>query len=145
MNSSCKECDSPLIGRSDKKFCNDYCRTSYHSRRNRVSNNTIRFINMALQKNRRILADYAGKYGLIICRDSLLRLSFNFRYSTHRYTIDGEKKLVRCYYDYAIISQDNNNYEIVKLEDPLSPIFQKQAIQHPYQKVSVHDHLTPKG
>jgi len=29
----CQECGLPLLGRMDKKFCNDACRTAFHNRK----------------------------------------------------------------------------------------------------------------
>ncbi|MEI9808189.1 MAG: hypothetical protein WDO16_10100 [Bacteroidota bacterium] len=52
---NCLACDKPLKGRSDKKFCDDYCRNTYNNQLKSISNNNIRNINNTLTKNRRIL------------------------------------------------------------------------------------------
>ena len=51
----CLVCGKPLKGRSDKKFCDDYCRSSYNNDLKSAANNYIRNVNNALGKNRRIL------------------------------------------------------------------------------------------
>ena len=33
---TCLECGEKIIGRSDKKFCNDACRNSYNNKQNKV-------------------------------------------------------------------------------------------------------------
>jgi hypothetical protein len=51
----CLFCEKPLKGRSDKKFCDDYCRAAYNNDLKSAANNNIRNVNNALGKNRRIL------------------------------------------------------------------------------------------
>ena len=113
MKSFCKECESPLKGRMDKKFCNDYCRASYHSRQNRASNQTIRLINRCLRRNRKILEDYYLKNGPLVNQNYLLSQNFNFTFCTHH--IDETR--MRHYYDYAIQPTDSVNYEIIRAEE----------------------------
>lgn len=54
---TCLECGDPITGRSDKKFCSDYCRTNYNNRRLEASHSYIRRVNSILLKNKRVL-DY---------------------------------------------------------------------------------------
>ena len=44
MEKKCLECESPLVGRVDKKFCSDYCRNSYNNKIN--TNNNFFTINI---------------------------------------------------------------------------------------------------
>jgi len=44
----CLACNEPLMGRSDKKFCDDQCRNDYNNKLNSDENNFMR-------KNRKIL------------------------------------------------------------------------------------------
>ena len=32
---TCKTCEKPIKGRSDKKYCNDYCRSIHHNKNNK--------------------------------------------------------------------------------------------------------------
>jgi len=72
----CMACGKPIKGRSDKKFCDDYCRNSYNNDLKSDSNNYVRNINNGLRKNRRILkeslpaTEEMGK----TTKDKLLRL-----------------------------------------------------------------------
>ena len=52
---SCLLCQKTIRGRSDKKFCNDYCRNVYNNQNKSIQNNLVRNINNALGKNRKIL------------------------------------------------------------------------------------------
>ena len=44
------ECQTPLIGRIDKKFCNDMCRNSYNNNINKDANEYVRKVNVILFK-----------------------------------------------------------------------------------------------
>lgn len=54
----CLECGSKIIGRADKKFCNDGCRNAYNNKQNKDTSNLMRNINNKLRKNYRILQNY---------------------------------------------------------------------------------------
>ena len=61
---TCLACERALKGRSDKKFCNDYCRNNYNNVQKAKNNYSpaIRNINNALLKNRKVLgAVLAGR------------------------------------------------------------------------------------
>lgn len=111
-------CQKPLRGRSDKKFCNDYCRNSYNNQLKGVVNNTMRNINHALGKNRRILESLippAEKMGKV-SRDKLSDKGFNFKYITHIYTNKAGNNYYFCY-DYGYLPLENDWYLIVKRKD----------------------------
>ena len=44
MEKVCLECGDKLVGRSDKKFCSDYCRNAHNNTINTDSKNLIRNI-----------------------------------------------------------------------------------------------------
>ena len=94
-NNTCLECDQQLIGRVDKKFCNDSCRNSYNNRANKVANDYVRKVNVILRKNRRILAQLMdGKDKTKTTKEELLLNGFNFYYYTNVY----KTKLEKTYY-----------------------------------------------
>jgi hypothetical protein len=41
-NKFCLNCNEKLVGRTDKKFCSDYCRTHYHNALNKEIKDPIR-------------------------------------------------------------------------------------------------------
>ena len=81
---TCMLCEKPLKGRSDKKFCDDYCRAAYNNELKSAANNYIRNVNNALGKNRRILESLLteGEQMAKVNRDKLLQLGFQFKYIT---------------------------------------------------------------
>ncbi len=57
-NTKCLYCGNPVKGRTDKKFCNDYCRNNYNNQLKSKTVNIVRNINNALVKNIRILEGF---------------------------------------------------------------------------------------
>ena len=88
---TCSECDRPLFGRTDKKFCSDGCRNAYNNRVNSDATNFVRNVNNSLRKNRRLLVELNGKEHAEIHRDKLLKQGFDFDYYTStRKTANGQ-------------------------------------------------------
>jgi len=80
---NCLECGEKIIGRSDKKFCNDGCRNAYNNKHNKDSSNLMRNINNKLRKNHRILSEQPYKEGKAkTTRNKLLAEGFDFDYFT---------------------------------------------------------------
>lgn len=80
----CLECGEKIIGRSDKKFCNDGCRNAYNNKHNKDVSNLMRNINNKLRKNFRILSEQNFTDGKAkITRQNLSIKGFDFNYFTH--------------------------------------------------------------
>ena len=89
----CLECETPLIGRIDKKFYNDMCRNSYNNLNNKDTNEYERKVNVILRKNRRILSSLMngsdkGKAN----KEKLLLNGFNIYYYNNIYKTKQGKK-----------------------------------------------------
>jgi hypothetical protein len=114
----CAACNKPVKGRTDKKFCDDYCRNAYNNQLKADSNNLIRNINNALRKNRRILEELLsnGETSKKVNRDKLLHLGFQFKYLTHSYTTQNGKVYHFCY-EYGYLYLENDWYLIVKRDE----------------------------
>mgnify|MGYP006048760859 FL=1 len=112
---TCLLCEKPLKGRSDKKFCDDYCRAAYNNDLKSASNNYIRNVNNALGKNRRILESLLpeGEQMAKANQDKLLRLGFQFKYITHTYKNQKGNVYHFCY-EYGYLPLENNWFLIVK-------------------------------
>ena len=112
---TCLLCEKPLKGRSDKKFCDDYCRASYNNELKSASNNYIRNVNNALGKNRRILESLLpeGETTAKANQDKLLQLGFQFKYHTHQYTTKNGNNYYYVY-EYGYLPLENNWFLIVK-------------------------------
>jgi predicted nucleic acid-binding Zn ribbon protein len=114
----CLSCDKPLKGRSDKKFCDDYCRAAYNNELKSITNNQMRNINNALRKNRRILEELLpdGEETAKTTQSKLLQKGFLFKYVTHLYTTKSGKVYYYCY-DYGYLPLDNEWYLIVRRKE----------------------------
>ncbi|MEX0810638.1 MAG: hypothetical protein WD048_00390 [Chitinophagales bacterium] len=114
----CLHCGKALLGRSDKKFCDNYCRSAYNNQMKAASNNYIRNVNNALRKNRRILEQCISNAGNTekCSREKLLLEGFNFKYYTHTFTNRKGNIYFYCY-DFGYLPLENEQYLIVKEQD----------------------------
>ncbi|MGE4514394.1 MAG: hypothetical protein AB7E26_11355 [Chryseobacterium sp.] len=110
---NCLECGEKIIGRSDKKFCNDACRNAYNNKQNKDSNNLMRNVNNKLRKNYRILAEINVDGKTKIARSKLDGLGFDFDYFTNLkvYKNGSEYKFI---YDYGYKLLDDDFVLIVR-------------------------------
>ena len=115
---NCLSCDKPLKGRSDKKFCNDYCRAAYNNELKSITNNQMRNINNALSKNRRILEELLpeGEETAKATMQKMIQKGFLFKYVTHLYTTKTGKTYYYCY-EYGYLPLDNDWYLIVRRKE----------------------------
>lgn len=111
----CQACNKPVKGRTDKKFCDDYCRNNFNNQLKADSNNQVRNINNALGKNRRILEGIIGEGEEMAktSKEKLLEKGFQFKYITHSYTNKKGNTYFFCY-DHGYLSLENDGYLIVK-------------------------------
>ena len=109
----CMDCGKRLIGRADKKFCSDMCRNTYNNRLAAYSNNSIRNINNALKKNRRILDELCSEDKIKVMRKTLATKGFDFNFFTHqRKTQKGNIYLF--VYDLGYLELENDFILIVR-------------------------------
>ena len=115
---ACLACDKPIKGRSDKKFCDDYCRNNYNNQLKALTSSQVRLINNTLAKNYRILQGLLteDKEMVKTSREQLLLKGFSFKYLTHIYTTKAGKTYYYCY-DYGYLSLDNDWFLIVKKKE----------------------------
>ncbi|MCS4304739.1 MULTISPECIES: hypothetical protein [Chryseobacterium] len=104
---NCLECGEKIIGRSDKKFCNDACRNAYNNKQNKDSTNLMRNINNKLRKNYRILTEVNIDGKTKVARSKLESLGFDFDYFTNLkiYKNGSEYKFIYDY-GYKILEED---------------------------------------
>lgn len=81
---NCLECHTSIQGRSDKKFCDDACRNSYHNRINQKQNSLTRKVHQTLKKNYRILVSIMAEHKKSkTTKDQLTSLGYQFDFLTH--------------------------------------------------------------
>ncbi|WP_224491245.1 hypothetical protein [Robertkochia flava] len=113
MGKVCIECGEKLLGRSDKKYCNDYCRNAYNNKRNKDSNNLVRTVNNRLRRNYRILRTLNPDGKARITRSKLLNEGFDFECITRVYTTQ-KGSTYYFVYDLGYLPLENDMYMLVK-------------------------------
>lgn len=112
---NCLNCNKPVKGRVDKKFCDDWCRNAYHNKVNSATATpVVKTINGILKRNRRILQSVipAEKDTIRVSKSKLTELGFNFGYFTHLFTTQKEQVYFFCY-EYGYLLLENNFYLVV--------------------------------
>ncbi|AZA76805.1 hypothetical protein EG347_04385 [Chryseobacterium sp. G0186] len=104
---NCLECGEKIIGRADKKFCNDACRNAYNNKQNKDSTNLMRNINNKLRKNYRILRETNIDGKTKVTKSKLDSLGFDFDYFTNLkvYKNGSEYKFIYDY-GYKLLEED---------------------------------------
>lgn len=109
----CLECNEPLRGRADQKFCNDQCRSAYNNRQSVDSNNVIKTINRILKKNYFILIALNPEGKTTAFKSDLQKKGYRFDYFTSTYTTRSSRIYYFCY-DQGYSELDNNKVILVR-------------------------------
>ena len=111
--STCRLCKKNLVGRIDKKFCNDQCRTAYHNlKRRKIRKIFISNMNQKIKKNNKILMELKMQYGSKkISTDLLEDKGFLFSYFSHEWC-DSYNKTYRYCIDYGYVIEESGIYII---------------------------------
>lgn len=113
----CLSCGEPIKGRTDKKFCDDQCRSNYNNRLNSENSVQIRIVNNILKKNRKLLEAVVGVDGKgKISKQKLMEKGFNFKYFTQMHTTQKGSVYKLCY-EYAYLLIENDFVFVVKWEN----------------------------
>ena len=116
MDRSCIACGDSVKGRSDKKFCSDYCRNAFNNNLNKDRSKLIRNTNNRLRKNHRILQGYSLQNGTAKTTQAKLKdQGFSFTYHTHLYTTQ-KGSVYHFIYDLGYLLLENEAVMIVKRE-----------------------------
>lgn len=115
MNKLCLHCHAVLNGRSDKKFCNQYCKSAWHNSHANPLETTLKKVNSCLRKNRSILKFYSPLGKTTIRKEVLIKQGFNFRYFTHQFKT--QKGITyNLVYDYGYLMLDDDKVLIINIQ-----------------------------
>lgn len=112
----CLDCGEKLVGRADKKFCNDQCRNNYNNRLNSDTSEMMRHVNAILRKNRKILEEilsHSPEGKMTVNQRKISDKGYNFNYFTNIYTTKTGKKYFFCY-EYGYMQLENELLMLVK-------------------------------
>lgn len=113
MERECLDCGSLLRGRSDKKFCDDQCRSHYNNGIRSASSSALRPVNAILRKNHSILTKLCVRNKIRLKKEDLLCYGFNINYHTHLYNNKNGNTCYFCY-DYGYIRLEEDIFLLVK-------------------------------
>ena len=114
---TCLTCQETLRGRSDKKFCDDACRSMHHQQKAQDELGSLRQINALLKKNRQILARlWQSKKSegpkLLLQRMSLLQQGFVFDFHTHQ-SFDSNGRRIQYWYDLGLMEEEDGRLALL--------------------------------
>ena len=110
----CLACGKPLKGRTDKKFCDDYCRNAHNNKNKAEEPLVVKELWHLLKKNRRILEEMLGAEEMIKQpRTKFITKGFQFNYHTHQYTNKKGNIYTFCF-EYGYLSLEGDWLLIVK-------------------------------
>ncbi|WP_293301335.1 hypothetical protein [Pedobacter sp. UBA4863] len=107
MDKLCLDCQAELKGRTDKKFCDDQCRSNYNNKLKVQDQGLVKKINQVLAHNRKVLKDENPTGKAKVKKEQLVKRGFDFDYHTHFYTTQNGHQYVFCYeYGYLFLAND---------------------------------------
>jgi len=109
----CLECGESLLGRSDKKYCSDYCRNTYNNRLDVTTKNLIRNTNNRLRKNYKALVELNKKGKTKVTRMRLYDQNFDFNFFTSTY-ITKAGKIYYYVYDQGYLELEDDYFLLIK-------------------------------
>jgi len=106
----CLCCDKELFGRADKKFCNSYCKSSFHFQKNKEKESSFfTEVDKQLKLNRRVLKEFNKAGKSTVRKEVLIKEGFNPKFFTHYWqTRDKQRTYLFCY-EYGFIATTDNN------------------------------------
>lgn len=113
MKKKCLECEEPIKGRIDKKFCSDYCRNTYNNKINKESKNLVRNVNNRLRKNYKILTELNTKGKTKVSRTKLYDKGFDFNLFTSIYKTKTGNEYYYLY-DQGYLALEKEFYLLIK-------------------------------
>jgi predicted nucleic acid-binding Zn ribbon protein len=113
MKRLCVECQEPVSGRSDKRFCSDYCRNAYNNKLNRDQTKVVRNTNNQLRKNFRILNELNPQDKTKVNRQQLTNKGFDFNLFTSIYKTK-KGSIYYFVYNQGYLDIGNDYFAIVK-------------------------------
>lgn len=112
---ACLACNKVLQGRSDKRFCDIHCKSSYHYRKS--LDDAPRFYNKVdnqLKLNRKILKQYNKAGKATVRTETILKLGFDPNFFTHFWkNTKGDVYLFVYEYGYLKKREGNNEKYIL--------------------------------
>jgi len=124
----CLYCQTKLEGRTDKQFCNPYCKSAFHNKKPNSNEAFMRGINQQIRRNRSALRTACPMGKATVRKEFLNSLGMDFKYLTHTWKGQAGQIYFFCYdYGYTpvqdtdkvLIIQQQSYMQIPQLSDVL--------------------------
>lgn len=116
----CMNCESELKGRTDKQFCDSYCKSSYHYKKKQGEEKSMfETIDKQLKTNRRLLKLFNKSGKSIVRKEELIEEGFNPKFFTHYWKNNKGEVYLFCF-EFGFLSKTENGkskYVLVKWQD----------------------------
>ena len=115
MIKNCQWCGELLEGRSDKKYCDEHCRSASNRKKQYAKEYSYRSIDQQLKVNRKILKFFNQAGKTVIRKENLLNKGFNPRFITH-YWKSKKGQVYRFCYEYGFLEikeQTKSKYVLI--------------------------------
>jgi len=120
---TCRYCQKPLIGRVDKKFCDSYCRATYHAKKIHDNEPTFfKTVDRQLKRNRKLLMHFNRSGKSTIRKEKLIQAGFNPNYFTHYWKNNNNQVYLFCY-EYGFLRKTEHGikkYLLIKWQSFMS-------------------------
>lgn len=113
----CLNCKTEVIGRSDKLFCDVYCKSSFQYKKKQEDEKSLyETIDKQLKLNRKLLKSFNKAGKATVRKHELIAEGFNPKYFTHFWKNNKGDVYLFCY-EYGFLSKTENGkskYVLVK-------------------------------
>ncbi len=114
---TCLYCHEPMVGRSDKKFCNIQCKSAFHNQSQNSVELYIRSVNKQLRTNRSAMRKACPQGKATVRKEFVKKLGMDFKHLTHTWKSKGGNLYYFCY-DYGYTpSTDLTKIVIIQQQD----------------------------
>lgn len=116
----CLNCEAIIIGRSDKIFCDAYCKSSFHyKKKQREEKSLYESIDRQLKLNRKLLKSFNKAGKAVVRKEKILKEGFNPKYFTHFWKNKKGDVYLFCY-EFGFLAKSENGkskYVLVKWQE----------------------------
>lgn len=111
MENKCKNCSTILQGRSDKIYCDNYCKSAYQYKNEKENQSNFYLkVDKQLKSNRKILKAYNKAGKSTVRAEELLKEGFNPNYFTHYWKNQKGDVYLFCY-EYGFLKRMESEKE----------------------------------
>ncbi len=115
----CPSCNQEIIGRSDKIYCDPYCKSAHQYEYKKRDEKLYFEIDKQLKTNRKILKKYNRQGKTTLRKEALIAEGFNPKYFTHYWKSSKGNLYMFCFeFGFLAIKEKNNDkYLLIQWQD----------------------------